>query len=119
MPQIKLIAIHNFAGAEEGDLPFAKGDELIGLELTDHEQWWSGEDMNGKKGQFPANYVQKKQKVNQAGMGARRFNLFLDPIATAIERVLTFLSLIQNHLLYRHLLYRHLLLSSSSFIVIG
>ena len=68
MPQIKLIAIHNFAGAAEGDLPFEKGDELIGLELTG--QWWSGVDMNDKKGQFPANYVQKKQKVNQAGMGA-------------------------------------------------
>ena len=48
MPQIKLIAIHNFAGAAEGDLPFAKGDELIGLELTG--QWWSGVDMNDKKG---------------------------------------------------------------------
>lgn len=51
----ELIAIHNFAGDQPGDLPFAKGDRLVGTELTG--QWWTGVDSNDRTGTFPSNYV--------------------------------------------------------------
>ena len=51
----KLIAVHNFAGDQPGDLPFAKGDCLYGIKLTG--QWWTGVDSNDLTGTFPSNYV--------------------------------------------------------------
>ena len=51
----ELIAVHNFAGDQPGDLPFAKGDRLQGTELTG--QWWTGIDSNERTGTFPSNYV--------------------------------------------------------------
>ena len=52
----RLVALHNFASTEEGDLPFKKGDILIGVELNG--DWWEGRlEKGGKTGSFPRNYV--------------------------------------------------------------
>jgi len=52
---VKAKGLFDFAGEEDGELTFHTNDVL-----TIHEQngeWWEAE-LNGKKGQIPANYVQ-------------------------------------------------------------
>jgi hypothetical protein len=53
----ELIAIHNFKGDQPGDLAFAKGDHLIGINLNG--EWWHGKDRFDKEGSFPSNYVKE------------------------------------------------------------
>ncbi|XP_037868097.1 SH3 domain-containing protein 19 isoform X2 [Bombyx mori] len=50
------IALYNFESNEVGDLPFVPGDSITVLEKL-NDEWYYGE-CNGKKGQFPVNYVQ-------------------------------------------------------------
>lgn len=48
-------ALHDFAGQEELDLRFSKGDKI--KILVGNGTWWERQ-LNGKIGQFPSNYVQ-------------------------------------------------------------
>ena len=53
------VALHDFSGGVEGDLPFAEGDRIL---VTKHSEersdgWWTGE-LRGITGIFPANYVE-------------------------------------------------------------
>ena len=75
MSRTQLLAIHNFAGDQTDDLPFAKGDKLIGITLNG--EWWTGTNASGTKtGSFPSNYVQEldapanKPATNAAGFCA-------------------------------------------------
>jgi DNA-binding HxlR family transcriptional regulator len=52
-------ALHDFAGTEQGDLPFRKGDKvelLVGSGQARVVEWWSGR-LRGAVGLFPSNYV--------------------------------------------------------------
>ena len=51
-------AIYAFEGQEAGDLSFNEGDRIVVLKKTGStDDWWDGE-VNGRKGKFPANYVE-------------------------------------------------------------
>ncbi|KAI8343432.1 hypothetical protein BC941DRAFT_411372, partial [Chlamydoabsidia padenii] len=51
-------ALFNFAGQQDGDLPFKKGDTIVIVKKTDTQQdWWTGE-IGSRKGIFPANFVE-------------------------------------------------------------
>lgn len=51
-------AIYAFEGQEQGDLSFNEGDRIVVIKKTQStDDWWDGE-LNGRKGKFPANYVQ-------------------------------------------------------------
>ena len=52
-----VVAMYNFKGDEEGDLPFRKGD-VISVTAVDECGWWTGK-LKGKTGIFPANYVKR------------------------------------------------------------
>ena len=52
----QVLAVHDFAGAEKGDLKFSKG-EVITIIAKDGDFWWTGETKKGKRGKFPTNYV--------------------------------------------------------------
>ena len=51
----KCQALYDFAGEQAGDLAIKKGD-IIYVDKQEGD-WWEGE-LNGKKGPFPATYVQ-------------------------------------------------------------
>lgn len=51
-------ALYDFDGQTPEDLPFREGDRIKVLRKTEStDDWWDGE-VNGRKGSFPANYVQ-------------------------------------------------------------
>ncbi|KAF7196365.1 LAS seventeen-binding protein 3 [Pseudocercospora fuligena] len=51
-------ALYDFEGQTAEDLPFREGDKIKVLKKTQStDDWWDGE-LNGRRGQFPANYVQ-------------------------------------------------------------
>ncbi|EGP89203.1 uncharacterized protein MYCGRDRAFT_70391 [Zymoseptoria tritici IPO323] len=51
-------ALYDFAGQSDGDLAFREGDRIRVVRRTEStDDWWEGE-CEGRKGQFPANYVQ-------------------------------------------------------------
>lgn len=51
-------ALYDFGGQNQGDLAFREGDQIKVIKKTEStDDWWMGE-LNGVKGQFPANYVQ-------------------------------------------------------------
>lgn len=55
-----VVAIYTFQGQSPGDLSFQEGDRIKIIEKTETENdWWVGE-LNGRKGNFPANYCQKE-----------------------------------------------------------
>jgi len=43
---------------EPGDLQFETGDDILVVQKPDDAEWWTGV-CNGRRGVFPANYVQK------------------------------------------------------------
>ncbi|KAJ3415078.1 hypothetical protein HDV05_005604 [Chytridiales sp. JEL 0842] len=49
------IALYDFDGERDGDLPFKVGDTIEILEKRENE-WWRGR-CGGREGEFPANYV--------------------------------------------------------------
>jgi flagellar biosynthesis GTPase FlhF len=64
------IALHDFAGGVEGDLPFVEGDRILVTKHSERsDEWWTGE-LSGLTGIFPANYVEWehdwKEKVEVA-----------------------------------------------------
>ena len=65
-----LIAIHNFKGDQPGDLPFAKHEKLIGLELKG--DWWTGKNEQGKLGSFPTNYVKEAAADTSPSAGSTK-----------------------------------------------
>lgn len=51
-----VVAQYAFAGQGAGDLAFNEGDRIMIVKKTNTDQdWWVGE-LNGKRGNFPANY---------------------------------------------------------------
>ena len=51
-----VVAKYDFAGENQGDLPFRVGDRINIIKKTDSlEDWWEGES-NGSRGMFPRNY---------------------------------------------------------------
>ncbi|KAK3501031.1 hypothetical protein B0T13DRAFT_239398 [Neurospora crassa] len=51
-----VVAQYTFAGQGAGDLAFNEGDKIKIIKKTNTDQdWWVGE-LNGKRGNFPANY---------------------------------------------------------------
>ncbi|KAJ5134745.1 hypothetical protein N7526_006110 [Penicillium atrosanguineum] len=51
-------ALYDFNGHQNGDLVFHEGDRIkIVTKTQSTDDWWEGE-LRGKKGQFPANYVE-------------------------------------------------------------
>jgi len=56
VPDDYVIAQYAFAGQGQGDLSFQEGDRIRVVKRTGTDQdWWVGE-VNGQKGNFPANY---------------------------------------------------------------
>lgn len=51
-------ALFDFAGNDEEDLPFRKGDVLRVLEKPE-EQWWNAQNSEGRAGMIPVPYVEK------------------------------------------------------------
>ena len=51
-------ALFTFEGDQPGDLSFEKGDIITIVQRSQTtDDWWTGE-INGRRGIFPANYVQ-------------------------------------------------------------
>ncbi|KAI9927326.1 hypothetical protein ASPWEDRAFT_122156 [Aspergillus wentii DTO 134E9] len=50
------MALYDYEAAEDNELSFPEGAEILNIEFPD-DDWWFGE-YSGKKGLFPANYVQ-------------------------------------------------------------
>jgi len=51
-------ALYTFEGQDRGDLSFSEGQKIKVLKKTDNtDDWWEGE-VDGRKGQFPANYCE-------------------------------------------------------------
>lgn len=51
-------ALYDFEGQDAGDLSFREGDKILVVRKTGSvDDWWEGE-LNGRKGQFPANYTE-------------------------------------------------------------
>lgn len=57
-PIEKVVAKFDFAGNDQDDLPFRKGDILTIL-VKDEEQWWTAKNIMGQMGSIPVPYVQK------------------------------------------------------------
>ncbi|KAJ1797586.1 hypothetical protein LPJ59_003042 [Coemansia sp. RSA 2399] len=54
---MRVVALYDFAGEQEGDLSFKRHDLIIVTKKSDNDvDWWEGT-CNGKKGSFPSNYV--------------------------------------------------------------
>ncbi|KAI9320844.1 hypothetical protein BX666DRAFT_1911898 [Dichotomocladium elegans] len=58
-PHIQMArALYDYNGEQEGDLSFREGDMITIVEKSDsQDDWWTGS-LHGRKGIFPANYVQ-------------------------------------------------------------
>ncbi|RPB10464.1 hypothetical protein P167DRAFT_509402 [Morchella conica CCBAS932] len=51
-------ALYDFDGQDSGDLSFREGERILVVRKTESvDDWWEGE-LNGRKGQFPANYTE-------------------------------------------------------------
>lgn len=54
----KAVALYSFAGEQDGDLPFKKGDVITIIQKSDStDDWWTGR-VGNQEGIFPANYVE-------------------------------------------------------------
>jgi len=54
----RAIALYNFAAVQPGDLSFNKGQVIVVTEKsTDTNTWWKGK-LEGREGNFPANFVE-------------------------------------------------------------
>jgi hypothetical protein len=56
-PQRKARALYDFKGETEQDLSFSTGDTIVVLGQP-FPDWWEGE-LNGRRGLFPANFVEE------------------------------------------------------------
>ncbi|KAG0683029.1 DUF500 super [Pichia californica] len=54
----KAVALYSFAGQQDGDLPFKKGDLITIIQKSNStDDWWTGR-IGNVEGIFPANYVE-------------------------------------------------------------
>jgi len=53
----KAVALYEYTGNDTGELSFREGEIISVTNQNDNDGWWEGE-LNGKKGWFPATYVQ-------------------------------------------------------------
>ena len=59
VPEVKVVAMFPFEAQEPSDLSFKTGDVIEVVQRThDKNDWWKGK-LNGKIGDFPANYVKE------------------------------------------------------------
>ncbi|OOQ84529.1 Protein hob1 [Penicillium brasilianum] len=57
-PVEKVVALYDYEAQAHGDLGFSAGDVIEIITRTDNQnEWWTGR-VDGREGQFPANYVQ-------------------------------------------------------------
>lgn len=61
-------ALFDFAGNDDEDLPFRKGDILRVLEKPE-EQWWNAANQEGRKGMIPVPYVEKYRPSSPSAAG--------------------------------------------------
>ncbi|XP_028320234.1 adapter molecule crk [Gouania willdenowi] len=61
-------ALFDFAGNDEEDLPFRKGDVLRVLEKPE-EQWWNAQNSEGRTGMIPVPYVEKYRPASPSSVG--------------------------------------------------
>jgi len=57
-PGTVVIAVFDFTGVSQEDLPFRKGDVLTIEQTSEDENWWLAKNAKGKTGMIPANYVE-------------------------------------------------------------
>ncbi|GAB1604896.1 adapter molecule Crk-like [Argonauta hians] len=57
-PRMKIRAKYDFAGNDEEDLPFKKG-EILEVISKDEEKWWTAKNERGETGQIPVPYIEK------------------------------------------------------------
>lgn len=60
-------ALFDFAGNDEEDLPFRKGDVLRVLEKPE-EQWWNAQNSEGRAGMIPVPYVEKYRPASPSSV---------------------------------------------------
>ena len=53
-------ALYDFKSDDPEDLSFKMGDLIEVLDSSDQYGWWVGKNSNGKKGNFPSNYVMEQ-----------------------------------------------------------
>ncbi|KAK9352262.1 hypothetical protein V1523DRAFT_414453 [Lipomyces doorenjongii] len=51
-----MTAAYTFVGMQDTDLSFNVGDKIM-VYKKDDDDWWEGETMDGRRGEFPGNYV--------------------------------------------------------------
>jgi hypothetical protein len=72
---LPVIATHNYAGTEPGDLALAAGD-VIEVLSKDGPDWWTGRNQAGKTGRFPVNHVRRCRTLAEArGLAAAEVSL--------------------------------------------
>ncbi|KAJ8304367.1 hypothetical protein KUTeg_017950 [Tegillarca granosa] len=67
-PNQEVVAVYNFNGSTQEDLPFKKGEVLIITQKTKDPNWYRGKNSKGKEGMIPANFVQKRKEVQLHSM---------------------------------------------------
>ncbi|CAH8527909.1 unnamed protein product [Dicrocoelium dendriticum] len=57
LPGPVVVCLYNYTAADDDELSFAKGDQIFHIQQID-EGWWLGMTADGRRGLFPANYVE-------------------------------------------------------------
>lgn len=63
------IALYDFGGEQDDDLPFRAGDKIYLLRQL-NDQWYFGRDKRGCEGMFPMNYIDVKIHLLDSGVGS-------------------------------------------------
>ncbi|XP_064620073.1 tyrosine-protein kinase CSK-like [Lineus longissimus] len=66
-PGQKVVALFNFDGSSDDDLPFRKHDRLTILRNTSDPNWYHAQSESGKEGMIPSNYVKPASQSPRDG----------------------------------------------------
>ncbi|OMJ20283.1 Class E vacuolar protein-sorting machinery protein HSE1 [Smittium culicis] len=86
----KVRALFDFTPTETGELGFVKGDVIVVLDQK-YRDWWTGE-LRGKRGIFPANFVQQVKDIKPEQKILNDFEELVTSEAHNIEVLLRMLS---------------------------
>ncbi|OMJ27860.1 Class E vacuolar protein-sorting machinery protein HSE1 [Smittium culicis] len=86
----KVRALFDFTPTEAGELGFVKGDVIVVLDQK-YRDWWTGE-LRGKRGIFPANFVQQVKDIKPEQKILNDFEELVTSEAHNIEVLLRMLS---------------------------
>ncbi|OLY83473.1 Class E vacuolar protein-sorting machinery protein HSE1 [Smittium mucronatum] len=86
----KVKALFDFTPTETGELGFVKGDVITVLDQK-YRDWWTGE-LRGKKGIFPANFVQQVKDIKPEQKSLNDFEELVTSEAHNVEVLLRMLS---------------------------